>query len=321
MPKIFVTGAAGFIGSNTCSALLDQGYSVVGIDNFDDYYSPVAKERNVAPLLKQATFELLQIDVRDTNSIMSAFAQHQPDYVVHLAALAGVRASVARPTDYVLTNMAGTTNILEAAKTHRPKHVVIASTSSVYGKTKVIPFVEDDLANEPLAPYPATKRATELLGYTYNNYYDLDLSFVRFFSVYGPNGRPDMMPYLVSDSILHGKEIKLFDGGQMHRDWTYVGDIAAGVIGLLEHPNGYQIYNLGRGEPVLMADFVKYMEALAGKSANYIEVPAPKSEPKITYADISKAQSVFGYSPQVDIKTGLEKFWEWRIQQPDVLEK
>ncbi len=318
MAKVLVTGAAGFIGSNLTMMLLAQGFDVIGVDNFDDYYSPAAKRRNATAFEDHPAFTLAEIDIRDAKLVSATFAAHKPDYVVHLAALAGVRASVQRPTDYVLTNMAGTTNILEAAKDHRPKHVIIASTSSVYGKTKVIPFVEGDLANKPLAPYPATKRATELLGYTYNNYYDLDLTFVRFFSVYGPNGRPDMMPYLVSDSILHGKEIKLFDGGQMHRDWTYVGDIAAGIMGLFDHPNGYQIYNLGRGEPVLMADFVSYMETLANKKANYIVVPAPKSEPKITYADISKAQNVFGYAPQVDIKTGLEKFWQWRISQPDV---
>ncbi len=309
--KILVTGAAGFIGSNLAEALLRRGDEVVGLDNFNDYYDPAQKRDNEARLREYPRFTIHEVDLRDEAGVHALFAQERFDAVAHLAAMAGVRYSIEHAPLYVDVNVRGTVNVLEGMRLSGTPHIVCASTSSVYGKTTRLPFREDDPLGKPLAPYPATKIAVELLGYTYHNLFGLTFTALRFFSVYGPSGRPDMMPYIITDSIVHDKVFQLYNAGDMQRDWTYVGDIVAGIIAALERPLGYERINLGRGHPVRMSDFVTMIETLVGKRARMETPPAPPSEPPITYADISKARRLLGYNPQVPIAEGLEAFWAW----------
>jgi UDP-glucuronate 4-epimerase len=242
--------------------------------------------------------------------------------IAHLAAMAGVRYAVEHPEVYGEVNVNGTINILDGARLNGVRCFVLASTSSVYGGTEAIPFVESDPCNNrPLQPYAATKKAGEVLGYSYHHLFNLDFTAVRFFTVYGPSGRPDMMAYKVLDSIFTGRQIPLYNDGQMHRDWTYIDDIAAGVVAALDRPMGYEIINLGRmgyeiinlgrGEPVLLAEFVALLEKLAGKRANLVPAPMIPADVKYTYADISKARRLLGYNPQISVEEGVERFWHW----------
>lgn len=308
---ILVTGAAGFIGSNLIEALLYQGQQVVAIDNFNDYYDPARKRMNVSVLKDYPNMNFYEGDFRDAALVEKIFADHAPQAVAHLGAYGGVRYSIGRAKLYTDVNIVGTVNLLEAARQAETKNFVFASTSSTYGKTTQLPFIETDPCNTPLAPYPASKKACEILGYTYHNLHQMNFTALRFFSVYGPRGRPDMMPFMVIDRIVKGEEIKLFDAGQMKRDWTYVDDIVAGIIAALERPLGYEIINLGRGEPVLMADFVEIVEDLVGKSAVLSTPPAPPSEPKTTFANIDKARRLLDYQPQTPIVDGLTQMWSW----------
>ncbi len=312
--KVLVTGAAGFIGSNLAASLLARGDEVVGLDNFNDYYDPAQKRANEARLRAYPHFTMREMDLRDEAAVRALCAQERFDAVAHLAAMAGVRYSIERAPLYVDVNVRGTVNVLEAMRLAGTPHIVCASTSSVYGKTTRLPFREDDPLGKPLAPYPATKIAGELLGYTYHNLFGITFTALRFFSVYGPSGRPDMMPYIITDSIVHDRVFKLYNAGEMHRDWTYVGDIVDGIIAALDRPLGYERINLGRGHPVRMRDFVTMIESLVGKPARMETPPAPPSEPPITYADISKARRLLGYEPQVSVAEGLAKFWAWYQQ-------
>lgn len=311
MGAILVTGAAGFIGSHVSEMLLKRGERVVGYDNLDPYYDPRFKKRNLNQLADHLNFTFIEADIREAEKLIHIIKNQEVDRVVHLAALAGVRASINRAADYTAVNIGGTVNVLEAARAINAINTVIASTSSVYGETSHIPFTEDDPADHPLAPYPASKRAAEIMAHSFHHLFQLNIAAVRFFSVYGPRGRPDMMPYQIADCITNGKPITLFNNGAMKRDWTYVEDIARGVIAALDHPDGYGLYNLGRGEPVLMSDFVQILEEMIGKEAIIKDVPAPASEPNVTYADITRARNAFGYEPQVSVVDGLQKFWEW----------
>ena len=243
---ILVTGAAGFIGSNLTETLLNRGEEVVAIDNFNDYYDPARKRANVAGFKNQPKLHFYEEDIRHAEAIEQIFAQHKPKAVAHLGAYGGVRYSIGRAKLYTDVNIVGTVNLLEAARQTGIEVFVFASTSSVYGHTTQLPFIETDPCNLPLAPYPASKKAGEVMGYTYHNLHQMNFTAVRFFSVYGPRGRPDMMPFMVTDRIVKGEEIKLFDAGQMKRDWTYVDDIVSGIIAALERPLGYEIINLGR---------------------------------------------------------------------------
>ncbi len=309
--RVLVTGAAGFIGSNLAETLLKEGHTVAGLDNFNDYYDPARKRANAAVLSAFERFEMHEVDLRDEAGVNAVFEAGRFDAVAHLAAMAGVRYSIPRAPLYTDVNIRGTVNVLEAARNNGVPHVVFASTSSVYGATKRLPFREDDPLGRPLASYPASKIAGELMGYTYHNLFDLSFTAVRFFSVYGERGRPDMMPFIITDSIVNDKVFKLFDAGEMFRDWTYVGDIVKGVIAALERPLGYERINLGRGEPVRMADFVELIEQLVGKQALMETPPAPASEPKTTYADVTKARELLGYDPCVPVEEGLARFWAW----------
>lgn len=308
---ILVTGAAGLVGSHLCEVLLAEGHRVVGVDNFNDYYSVEQKRNNVAEFLDHPNFTLAETDIRDADAMMALFEQHRPAAVAHLAAMANVRYSIGRAPLYTDVNIVGSVNLLEAAKATGCGNFVFASTSSVYGHTEQLPFIETDSCNRPLSAYPASKKAIELMGYTYHNLHGMNFTAVRFFSVYGPRARPDMMPYMITDRVHRGETITLFDGGAMKRDWTFVGDIVDGVRRAVHTPLGYEIINLGRGEPVLMSDFVTIIEELVGKKAKLETPPAPPSEPKITFANVDKARKLLGYDPRTDVRTGLEKLWNW----------
>jgi len=323
---ILVTGAAGFIGSHTVEALVDRGDQVIGLDNLNDYYNPARKQANLAEISETAknssrggSFTFIKGDIRDQEVIGALFQSHHFDGVVHLAAMAGVRASMDNPHVYYDVNVIGTLNLLDAsigrvgaqAKTRYKPTFVFASTSSVYGNTKHIPFVEHDTCDSPLAPYAASKRASELLGYSYHHLYGMDFTALRFFTVYGPRGRPDMMAYKVLDNIFLGREVPLYNGGQMHRDWTFVTDIVQGVVGALDRPCGYEIINLGRGEPVLLAEFVQMIENLVGQKANLVNTPMVDADVSYTYADIQKAQNLLGYKPAISVAAGVGHFWKW----------
>ena len=306
-----VTGGAGFVGSHVAEQLLQRGETVVVIDNFNDYYDPAIKRRNVDRLSQYDKFTLIEDDIRNVDRVNRMFAEHEITHVAHLAAMAGVRMSVNQTPLYMDVNLIGTMNLLEAGKAHQIKQFVLASTSSVYGATTILPFVETDTADRPLASYPASKRAAEMLGHTYHNLVDMNVTVLRFFNVYGPAGRPDMMPWRLMEATQTGEVIKLFNGGEIHRDWTYIADTANGVIAALDKPLGYEVMNLGCGSPISLLEFVEIIEEYSGKSINTIDVPTPLSDPPITYCDNTKARELLGFSPAVSVKDGLYKTWEW----------
>lgn len=315
MKTVLVTGAAGFIGSHTAFRLLERGDKVVGIDNLNDYYDPARKRANLAEIdtaegaANRFVFE--RIDVRDEERLERLFRTHGFDAVVHLAAMAGVRASIEDPELYLDVNLGGTLKLLEAAHRHGQPLFVFASTSSVYGATRTIPFIESDRADQPLAPYPASKRAAELLGHSFHHLNGQDFTALRFFTVYGPRGRPDMMAYKVLDNIFQGSEVPLYNRGQMHRDWTYIDDVVGGVLRAVDRPLGYQVLNLGRGEPILLADFVTLLEREAGKKSTLVDRPMLAADIEYTFADISKARDLLGYDPKVSVAEGVQNFWRW----------
>lgn len=309
--KVLVTGAAGFIGSHLAEKLSQRGDEVVGLDNFNDYYDPRRKRANQRRLERYPNFCMIEADIRDRQGMFDLFAREQFDAVAHLAAMAGVRNAVAHPDLYVEVDYNGTQHLMDAARATGVGNFVFASTSSVYGDTKQIPFVESDSCDRPLQPYAAAKRAAEILGYTYHHLFGLNFTAVRFFTVYGPNGRPDMMAYLVADSITKGVEIPLYEGGEMYRDWTFVDDITNGVIAAVDRPLGYEVINLGRGEPVRLGDFVSIMESLAGRKARLRPAPKLAADVLRTYADIGKARALLDYNPQISVEEGVTRFWEW----------
>ena len=315
--KIVVTGAAGFIGSNLAEKLALRGDNVVGLDNFNDYYDPRKKRLNAQRLAAYPNFKMIEADIRDRERLLEIFQEEKFDAVAHLAAMAGVRNAVKFPSLYVDVDLNGTQNLMDASlAAGNINNFVFASTSSVYGNTDQIPFVETDPCDRPLQPYAAAKRSAEILGYSYNYLFDLDFTAIRFFTVYGPYGRPDMMAYLLADSVTKGLEIPLYEGGQMYRDWTYVDDITDGVVAALDRPLGYEIINLGRGEPTLLKDFVEMIETLAGRKANVIYKPKLAADFLRNEADISKARRLLDYDPQVSVEEGVRRFWDWYLTQP-----
>ncbi|MEX2625779.1 MAG: NAD-dependent epimerase/dehydratase family protein, partial [Ilumatobacteraceae bacterium] len=236
----------------------------------------------------------------------------RPDKIVHLAALAGVRASISEPGAFADTNVGGTLNVLESARHHDVSQVVLASTSSVYGRAAAIPFVEDDPAICPAQPYAVTKRSAEMMACAYHDLHGLECTVLRLFTVYGPRGRPDMMPYKLVQSVATGSDVSFF-GAELRRDWTYVGDIVDGIVGSLARPLGFQILNLGRGRPVSLGDFVDAVEAVSGRQARLRHEPPPSSEMPVTHADISRARRLIGYEPTVDVAAGVEALWAWYV--------
>ncbi len=322
---ILVTGAAGFIGSHAVEQLVKRGDRVIGLDNLNDYYDPARKEANLREVTELAlakqwtgTFEFLKGDIRDRQLVAELFSDHQFDAIIHLAAMAGVRVSIDDPGLYYDVNVMGTLALLDAAvgrigkkKPGKSPIFIFASTSSVYGNTQTVPFIPDDMCDRPLAPYAASKRASEMLAYTYHHLHGLDSTVFRFFTVYGPRGRPDMMAYKVLDNIFTGCDVPLYNNGNMYRDWTYVEDIVSGLVSAVDHPLGYEILNLGRGEPVLLTDFVKGIEHLAGGVAHLTSTPMMDADIAYTFADISKTRQLLQYDPQISVPEGVSRFWQW----------
>jgi UDP-glucuronate 4-epimerase len=312
--KVLVTGAAGFVGSHTSEILLQRGDTVIGLDNFNDYYDPAKKRRNAALLAKYPGFSMLEADIRNRQGLFELFEGQHFDAVAHIAAMAGVRNSVADPALYMEVDLLASQHLMDAARAFKLGNFVFASTSSVYGDTTQIPFLETDPCARPPQPYAAAKRATELLGFTYHELFKLNFTAVRFFTVYGPRGRPDMMPYLLADSIFYNKATPRHDG-DFKRDWTFVEDIARGVVAALDKPLGYEILNLGRGAPEPLDEFIGTMEQVAGKRANLFSKPAPAADMLITYANIDKARKLLGFNPKVSIQEGVKRFWDWYLDE------
>lgn len=313
---ILVTGAAGFIGSHLTQKLLEKNYKVIALDNFNDYYSPTQKRNNIAPFLDNKNFVLVEGDVRDNETLEKIFEEYKVEKIAHLAAMAGVRNSVDNPFDYVDVNINGTLNLLEVCK-GKITNFIFISTSSVYGDSSPIPFMETENVGNSLSPYPVTKRAAELLLYTYHRLYDISVTILRLFSVYGPKGRPDMMPYKILQSAVDGSEITLYNGGVLERDWTYVSDIVSGIVSALESPLGYEIINLGRGKPVSMKKFIEVAEQVTSRKIMIKGTEAPLTEPMKTFASIEKAKELLHYDPQVDVEEGLKNMWQWLDQREE----
>lgn len=317
--KILVTGGAGFIGSHVTEALLARGDEVVCFDNFSDYYSPARKRKNVAPFLANPSYRLYEQDIRDLERMKSIFAPEGIEKIVHMAALVGVRHSVENPLDYPSVNERGTLYLLELTRRYGVRNFVFASSSSVYGANKKTPFSEIDPTDRPLAPYPASKKASEVLIHAYHHAYGLRCTSLRLFSVYGPRGRPDMAPYLFTQRISEGKEITLFDEGRPQRDWTYIDDIVQGVLAALDADLEYEVINLGYSKPVPLREFVTIIEELIGRKATIVSRPLPSSELFITHADISKARRLLGYEPKSSLEEGLPRFVDWFRREVEIV--
>lgn len=309
--NVLITGGAGFIGSYVAVTLVKAGHRVIVVDNFNDYYDPAIKRNNVVALHTSVRATIIEGDIRDAALMNDLMAKYHVTHVLHLAAMANVRASIQQPILYTEVNTLGTVNVLEAARLNGVENIVCASTSSVYGANSPIPFKEDAPCDQPLASYPASKRSAELLGHTFHHLFGLNITFTRFFNVYGPNGRPDMMPFKVMDAMVHERPITLFDGGTMKRDWTYIEDTANGIFSALQRPLGYEIINVGCGAPQTMVAFIDIMENLTGRKAIIDHVPAPPSDPPITYCDNTKARDLLAFDPQTSLEEGLAHTWAW----------
>jgi len=308
-----ITGAAGFIGSHLARRLLAAGERVVALDNFNDYYEPRLKRQNAAQISAHAGAVMIEGDVRDASLLRRLMKSYDVRRVAHLAAMAGVRNSMENAALYMDVNTMGTLNVLEAARHQNVETCILASTSSVYGATQQLPFREDDPADRPLAAYPASKRAAEILAHSYHHLFGLPVTVLRFFNVYGPAGRPDMMPLRLMNAITRGEPITVFNGGDLQRDWTYIEDTVEGVCTALERPLGYEIINLGLGQPISLNAFITTIEALAGKTATRIDTPTPPSDPPITFCDNQKARRLLGFDPQTPVAEGLAKTWAWFV--------
>ncbi|MCP4227825.1 MAG: SDR family NAD(P)-dependent oxidoreductase [Actinomycetia bacterium] len=307
--RVLVTGAAGFIGGHLCEQLASQGRHVVGVDNFDNFYSRDQKEGNVRRLRAAgAMFE--EADIRNFDQFSPCVDTVRPDAVVHLAGIGGVRNSLEFPRRYIETNFMGTQNVLDVCRNAGVEQLVIASTSSVYGHTAPVPFVETDSCAVPPHPYAASKRSAELVAGTYSSLYDMQITVFRLFTVYGPFGRPDMMPRLLLDSVSHGREIPLFEG-DLARDWTYIDDVVAGLTLGVDTPLGFEIINLGRGSPQPVREFINQLEQVSGRSANLVSTPCPESELRCTYASTDKLQRLLAFQPSTSIADGVDALWDW----------
>ena len=309
--KILVTGGAGFIGSNVTKKLLGRGDSVVCVDEFNDYYSPKIKELNVAQFADNSNYTLYRGSITDYDFLKSIFEKENIQRVFHAAARAGVRPSIEDPFIYEDTNVKGTLNLLHLSKEFGIENFVLTSSSSVYGNSDKVPFVETDNVDNPISPYAATKKATELLGYTYHHLYALNVNVVRPFTVYGPGGRPDMFPFLCTKLIDEGREVKRFGDGSSRRDYTFIDDLANGVVAAIDTVLGYEIFNLGNSSTVDLNYFIATVEKILGKKANIKEYPMQPGDVLITNADLTKSRKLLGYDPKVKIEEGMERFIAW----------
>ena len=312
--RVLVTGAAGFIGSHSVESFLARGDAVLGLDCFEGDRAPARKHANLAELRARPDaggLHFAECDIRNRAAVRRLVTDWQPDVILHLAAVVGVRASTEQPGLCFDVNCNGTLNLLEVARDSSVGHFVFASSSSVYGNSPRLPFREDDPADRPLAPYAASKRAAELLGHSYHHLHGLNVTALRLFTVYGPRNRPDMMAHKLADSIVTGQEIPLYEDGQMVRDFTFVSDTTAGLVAAVDHPLGFEIVNLGRGEPVLLLDFVRALESLAGRPARLVPTKKVGADASATHADIGKARQLLGYAPRTSLREGVERFWAW----------
>ena len=311
--RILITGAAGFIGSHLCERLLDDGWTVVGVDNFDEFYNPDIKRQNISDCLKDEHFRLIEADIRDHDA-MDQVVNSSVDVIVHLAARAGVRPSIAEPVLYADVNINGTMVLLEAAKKYEIDKFIFASSSSVYGNNEKVPFSEADNVDFPISPYAATKKAGELICHTYHHLYDISMTCLRFFTVYGPRQRPDLAIHKFARLIEEGKPIPVFGDGSMMRDFTYIDDIIDGTIAAIEHCDGFNIYNLGESQPIAVNDLIAEIENALGKKALKEYCPPQPGDVERTYADVARAAQDLGYKPSTPIRTGLAKFTTWLRQ-------
>lgn len=310
MSKIFLTGGAGFIGSSVTDALLARGDSVTVLDNFNDFYDPAIKRQN-AEEITAAGATVFEGDIRDGELIAKLFKEGQFDGVIHLAAMAGVRPSLLDPMHYEDVNMRGTLNILGELKERPETRFVFASSSSVYGGNERVPFREDDEIHHPVSPYAATKRAGELMNYTFHHLYGIPTTCLRFFTVYGPRQRPEMAIHKFVRAVHEDQPIPFFGDGTTRRDYTYIDDIVDGVVKSLDHCKGYEIYNLGESDTTSLSELVALIGEVCGKEPILDRQPMQPGDVVVTYADISKAKEQIGYAPKTLIREGLERFVEW----------
>lgn len=312
MKTILITGGAGFIGSHLADRLLNDGCRVVVADNFCDYYDVGTKESNVAHNLSNQQYKLYRVDIEDKVALRAIFAAHKFDAVVHLAARAGVRPSIANPADYIKTNVLGTLNVLECMKEHDCEKLVVASSSSVYGNNSAEKFSEDLNVSEPISPYAATKLATEQLCYTYHHLYDINTAVLRFFTVYGPRQRPDLAIAKFAHLILQNKPIEMYGDGTTLRDYTYIDDIVSGIVAAVNNDDiDYEIINLGGGEPISLKEMIATLEECLGKKA-IIELKSMQpGDAEKTICNWQKAHRLLGYVPQTDFKHGIAKYAAW----------
>lgn len=313
--KVLITGVAGFIGSETAISFLRDGHEVTGIDNLNSYYSPSLKEARLARIPKEH-FEFIKCSLSDRETLLELFRQKNFDIVVNLAAQAGVRYSLENPQSYVDSNITGFLNILECARAYPPRHLVYASSSSVYGRNTETPFRTTDRVEKPSSLYAATKRSNELMAETYHHLFHLNLTGLRFFTVYGPWGRPDMSPCLFADAITHGRPIKVFNNGKMMRDFTYIDDIVEGTKriaynGLEKTSPQNRLFNIGRGEPVKLMDFIATLEKNFGRTAEKLMMPMQPGDVEITWADTEALERETGYRPGVSLEEGIARFAKW----------
>jgi UDP-glucuronate 4-epimerase len=308
--KAVITGAAGFIGSHLTDRLLSDGWAVVGIDSFDTFYDPQIKRRNIKASLQHPDFSLVEADIRDKATMENAIGE-DVDVIVHLAARAGVRPSIEQPALYTDVNINGTVVLLEIARQRSLKKFVFASSSSVYGNNKKVPFAESDNVDFPISPYAATKKAGELICHTYHHLYGIGVTCLRFFTVYGPRQRPDLAIHKFARLIEDGQPIPIYGDGTMRRDFTYIDDIVNGVVAAIDKCAGYEIYNLGESRPISVSDLVAEIEKALGKQAVKDHLPVQPGDVNQTYADVAKAQRDLGYNPATHIATGLAEFVRW----------
>jgi UDP-glucuronate 4-epimerase len=314
MKRVLVTGGAGFVGSHLCQYLLREGGEVVCMDNFDPFYDPAIKRNNLEEIRASEgaqSFQLVEGDIRDKGLVADLFRRSSFDLVIHLAARAGVRSSIQQPLLYEEVNVAGTLNLLEACRDSGVTDFIFGSSSSVYGKNRKIPFAEGDSLEAMISPYAVTKRAGELFCYAYHHLYGLNISCLRFFTVYGPRQRPEMAIYKFARLIQQGKKVTLYGDGTSRRDYTYIDDIIEGIIGAIQNLRGYEIFNLGESQTVPLWDLISLLEQALGKKAAVEELPEQPGDVPITYADITKARLLLGYNPRVSIEEGVERFVRW----------
>lgn len=327
--RILVTGAAGFIGYHTAEALLARGDAVIGLDNLSAYYDVRLKEARLARLQRHAQFAFARVDLADWDAVARVFADHRPGRVVHLAAQAGVRYSLENPRAYVDSNVVGTLHVLEGCRAHQVGHLVLASTSSVYGANTRMPFSVEDNVDHPLSLYAATKKSCELMAHTYAHLYGLSVTGLRFFTVYGPWGRPDMALFKFTRAILAGEPIEIYNHGQHARDFTYIDDIVEGVVRTLDRPaepdpdwSGdapnpatssapYRLYNIGNNRPVELMDFIACIEKATGRTAQKNMLPMQPGDVPRTYADIEALAADVGFRPRTSIEEGVRRFIAW----------